>query len=121
MALAWVWLEETGGPDEEWEVHAGDADLAGRPQRGGDHERADKATGERAPEAHVYPSAIPSAALMRYRRASLSPCERAQTLRRTRRASSSPTPVPAPPRPPERCSRPHGLSAQAVLEGEARD
>ena len=54
-----------GGAEQEREVDASEAELVGRPQGGGQHQRADEAAGERSPDAHAAPaSAIETAALM---------------------------------------------------------
>src|SRR5829696_7470857 len=54
-----------GGAEQERKVDAGEAELVGRPQGGGQHQRADEAAGEGSPDAHPAPAlAIDTAALM---------------------------------------------------------
>ena len=57
-----------GGTEQEWEVDASEAELVGRPQGGGQDQRAHEAAGQGAEDAHPAPVlAIETAALMRAR------------------------------------------------------
>src|SRR5438034_1190439 len=52
------------GAQKERQIHSGKAQLVGRPQRGGQDERADEAACDGTPDAHVVASAIAAAALI---------------------------------------------------------